>query len=98
MSNEERMERVVREIFRMKARGQYWMRCNRIRLEIQSIWKQTDVLVEELADILEISMDRLEGLLDETQNVQKPPRGRRWWEQNFEANLPIFVPLKITGI
>lgn len=98
MAIEDRLERVVRDIFRMRSRGEKWIRRKHIRVEMQAIWKETDILAAELCDVLEISMEQLDYLLDEQSNRKERECNKPWWEQNVEAGLPLFVPLRITGI
>jgi hypothetical protein len=99
MAIEDRLERVVRDIYRVRASGGQWMRRRQIRVEMQSIWKQTDILAGELCDVLDISMEQLDDVLDEKKNTPERQQIKQtWWEQNIEAGLPLFIPIKITGI
>jgi RNA polymerase-interacting CarD/CdnL/TRCF family regulator len=98
MAIEDRLERVVRDIYRIRARGGRWVQRRQIRLELQSIWSQTDILAGELCDVLRISMEELDSLLDESKNQVEYKEKKDCWEQNIEAGVPLFIPIKITGI
>jgi RNA polymerase-interacting CarD/CdnL/TRCF family regulator len=98
MAIEDRLERVVRDIYRIRSSGGNWQGTTKIRIEMQALWKETDILAAEFCDVLQISMEELDRLLDESRNRIKQEKGKAWWEENFEVGLPLFIPIKIRGI
>jgi len=93
-----RFECIVRDVFRIRARGGNWKRHQKVRETLQAVWKNTDVLAPELCDVLSCSMEELEDVLDESRNRSPRERNLDCWEANLEANLPMFIPIRITGI
>lgn len=98
MNIQVRFECIVREIFRIRARGGNWRRNQKVRETLQAVWKGTDVLAPELCDVLSCSMEDLEDVLDERGNRQPREQQKDCWEANLAAGLPLFIPIKITGI
>ena len=90
--------RVVREIFRRRARGVGWRRTRWIREALQKIWAESDLTAGELCEVLKISMDELSQVLDEDLNPKPRELRKDCWQLNLEARLPLFIALKITGI
>jgi hypothetical protein len=98
MNIQVRFECIVRDIFRIRARGGRWQRHQNVRETLQAVWKNTDILAPELCDVLNCSMEELEDVLDESRNRDPREPVKDCWEANIEASLPLFIPIKITGI
>jgi len=92
------LEKIVREIYRIRFAGGHWNRYRWIRKGLQEVWEKSDLFAGELCDVLECSMEELEYALDEDLNPKARQSKKCCWEENLSADLPLFISVKIRGI
>lgn len=92
------IEKVLTRIFQTKLscemRGVNWKRSKQFRADLQDVYNRSDLTAGELCDALEIRMEVLSELL----NAVDRPRVSSVWDQNLEKGLPLFVPVRLTGL
>ena len=92
------IEKILTRIFKHKItceiRGVNWKRSQELRKDLKTVYEKSDLTPGELCDALEISMDTLSELL----SSKEPSRCQSVWEQNLNQGLPLFVPIRLTGL
>jgi hypothetical protein len=92
---EKKLEKLIRESLYHRVRGENWTRIQKIKEGIREVFRVSDLTASELCDAFEITIEKLEYILDE--DYDRRPR-KDIWTENFDKRLPLFVPVKIRGI
>ena len=71
-----------------------WKNNSKFRSSLKMVYEKSDLTTGELAEFFEISESLIFRLIAE----DLPVRARTVWQQNFDQGLPLFVPVKLTGI
>lgn len=100
MDIENELERLYFAILEHRRfRKRHWKWNKKIRAELQRIWSASDLTAGEVCDCLDIEMEDLSEALDVSWELLKVDRRKKsCWELNSEADLPLFIPLRITQL
>jgi hypothetical protein len=97
---ENELERLYLEIAKNRRfQKRHWKWKKEIRSRLQTLWKVSDLTAGELCDGLSVNMDDLAEALDTTwDEMQMRHDQKSCWEQNALAGLPLFIPLRVSGL
>jgi hypothetical protein len=101
MDIERELDRLYYAIVEVRRLGKrHWKWRKPIRVKLQELWRETDLTAGEICDGLDIHMEDLADALDVSWDELRERRRQKkdGWELNIEAGLPLFIPLRITGL
>jgi len=92
---ERRIAKLIEHCLKLRVHDKQVVRDKVLREGLQSLWKTSDLTAGELCDAFELTMDQLSHILNEDFNRKRAPNV---WDENLKSGLPLFIPIKITGI